>query len=89
MANICKWESMNSFIGGYLRIFLCLIAVQQFVIDQFLFFSSQLKGNFEEYFYGGKEQGGAYIRKEKVLNETIEMSQRKKKDEAFVSWSDV
>ncbi len=79
---------MNSFIGGYLRIFLCLIAVQQFVIDQFLFFSSQLKGNFEEYFKEEK-QGGAYIRKEKVLNETIEMSQRKKKDEAFVSWSDL
>lgn len=59
------------------------------MIDRFLFFSSQLKDNVEEHFEGGKEQGGAYLRKEKVLNETIEMSQRKKKDEAFVSWSDV
>ncbi len=75
--------------GLYLCTFLFLIAVLQFVIDQFLFFSSQLKGNFEEYFEEGKEQGGAYIREEKVLNETIEMSQRKKKDEASVSWSDV
>lgn len=58
----------------------------------FLFFSSQLKDKFEEHFEGGKEQGGANIREEKVLYEMIEMSQRKnyrEKDEAFVSWSNV
>lgn len=79
MDSLKLWATSPCFSLSYSSLTVCNRPVFWFLLST--------EGHFW-HFEGGKEQGSAYIRKEKVLNETKKRI-TETKDEAFVSRSNI